>query len=179
MKTKKIKMFVVLACMTFGLSPIAMGQIYSSEYLYYHSDQDDKMVIIKFEGSTATQRIESSGYTFFVNESSVRRRLKQDSRWFERDYNSPEGRGENKYEYCSEESSYEWTVYKHTYETSDLEHPYFDGFTWVAPKSTHYYYLAISRDKKRMKCWSKSDSKTNYSQVNKDFYLPKDEFYNE
>lgn len=171
-------MFVVLACMSFGLSPIAMGQIYSSEYLYYHSDQDDKMVIIKFEGSTATQRIESSGYTFFVNESSVRRRLKQDSRWFERDYNSPEGRGENKYEYCSEESSYEWTVYKHTHVSSGLG--YFNWVTreWENPKYTDYYYLAISRDKKKMKFWSKSDPET-YSQVNKDFYLPKDDFYNE
>lgn len=167
-------MFVVLTCMTFGLSPIAMGQIYSSEYLYYHSDQSDVMVIIKFEGSSAICR--SSGG--FDSEKAVRNHLKNDSRWYEREYNIPKGRDELKYEYCSEESSYDWIVYKRKWSSMTTQ-CYVDGFEVKPVYNTGYCYIAVSKDKKKILKWCDSDSKDYFSLVNKDFYLPKDEFYNE
>lgn len=44
---------------------------------------------------------------------------------------------------------------------------------------TTWYYIAVSSNKETILQWAEDGSKTRYVKVDKSFYLPKDDFFDE
>ena len=181
----KLKSLFVLVCMTLGLTSIVEGQVYSSGYYYYHSETNDYMAVIKFNGRTAIFRSSSGANT---TEEIVRTCLKQDPNWYEKDFSGDcikiPGRNfyyndvcQDIYEYDATKGDY--TIYKNVYDYVDL-----NDNTWIPgepyPRTKQgIRYIAVSSDKKTILKWSNSSEKTKFVKVDKNFYLPKDDFFDE
>lgn len=170
---KRLKALVVLACITMGFANVARGQVYSSGYYYYHSETDDEMLILKFNGRTATLR--NSGGP--LSESIVRSNLKRDPNYYEQDFSGGYKGGlfQDIYEYYSTKGDY--TIYRYGSRSWAGGQMTLMGYqpTYV----TTWYYIAVSSNKETILQWAEDGSKTRYVKVDKSFYLPKDDFFDE
>jgi len=170
---KRLKALVVLACITMGFANVARGQVYSSGYYYYHSETDDEMLILKFNGRTATLR--NSGGP--LSESIVRSNLKRDPNYYEQDFSGGYKGSlfQSIYEYYSTKGDY--TIYRYGSKSWAGGQMTLMGYqpTYV----TTWYYIAVSSNKETILQWAEDGSKTRYIKVDKSFYLPKDDFFDE
>lgn len=156
---KRLKALVVLVSIIIGFSNVAKGQVYSDGFLYFHGENINRVLVVKFDGNRAIIKI-CSGFTFGDEEPVLRRHLKEDPMYYE---TCPRL---EVLEYDSEKSTYEFSVYK-------ITSAYWTG-NYNAPTKNRTKYLKISRDMRNL-----SYDKWNYIQVDKEYYLPKDDFYDD
>lgn len=175
MKSTFIKTALMLACMTLGISSIARGQVYSSGYYYYHSETSDKMLVIKFDGSKAIYRHNSGEVP--NSEKYIRGNLKSNPNFYEIDFTGKYTGNliQDIYEYYSTKGDY--TIYRYGSKSWAGEQMTLMGYqpTYV----TTWYYIAVSSNKETILQWAEDGSKTRYIKVDKSFYLPKDDFFDE
>lgn len=170
----KVKTFVMLICITLGFANVARGQVYSSGYYYYHSETDDGMLVIKFNGRTATYRTSN---TDPIPERVLRSDLKRNPGYYEVDF-SGTYKGDvfqRIYEYYSTKGDYTIYRYKHKILVGGQ-------MTLMGIQPTYetiWYYIAVSSNKETILRWAEDGSKTRYIKVDKGFYLPKDDFFDE
>jgi hypothetical protein len=196
MKKTIIKAFVVLACMTVGITNVVRCQIYSNEDCFYASAGSSYVsYVVKFEYSTDRVWIKS------VSHSTVRRNLAQNRDFYEEETWTDGKNSVNMYEYDRSMSTSTREVYKRVTKIAIYDpncrvaqaswgvngckvfgfngtptgcgaHGYKDGDT---------YYVAFSKDKSSYYSWRVSANdvdgtirnKSTYTRIPKEDLLPK------
>lgn len=193
MKTTIIKTFVVLACMTLGISNVAKCQIYSSEDCFYASVGSSSVsYVVKFEYSTDRVWIKSVGH------STVRQNLAKDKNYYENETWTDGQNSVEMYEYVPSMSTSQREVYKRTNKVAiyseqcaynSLCSACCPGSPWTPSracgrhgyKDGDSYYVAFSKDKSSYYRWYVSASdvdgnirgKQTYTRILKEDLLPK------
>lgn len=175
MKTRMIKMFVVLACMTFGIANVAKGQIFSSEECYYieagannpkNGGSDVFVQVLSFDGNSLVQ----SNAWF----SYIKRELKKGKDVLKKQldyYQNKSGyRYSNKYSACQHITTY---LYDSDMSTSKRE-VYKSVYKSQYGSGTIVLYIAVSNDKSSIIMWEGENigNKKTFVRIDKEDLLP-------
>ena len=188
----KIKLSVVLVCMTVGLANVVKGQIYESEACFYaNAGSGSVSTIVRFEGSRNLVWVKTCGFS--------RQNLAKSRNYYENETWTDGKYCVNKYEYDYSLSTSQREVYKRVPQEAIFATPNAFGGPLTCGCYISYtgkpvscgkhgfrdgntiYYVAFSKDKSSYIEWHiiKSDvdkipqNKTTYTRVPKEDLLPK------
>lgn len=130
----KIKLLVVLVCMTLGFTNVVKGQIYESEACFYaEAGYNRPRFVLVFDGSNGL-------WSIAYNQNA----LKKDKDYYEKKIWQGDGSGyrDRKYEYVSNLSTSSRDVYRH-----------YERCTYAPNCKGWYEYIAVSKDKSSFIRW--------------------------
>lgn len=182
----KIKLSVVLVCMTLGFTNVVKGQIYESEACFYASAGSNSVSqMVRFEGSRNLVWVKTCGFS--------RQNLAKSRNYYENETWTDGQNCVNKYEYDYSLSTSQRVVYKYTkrvainnalgciYCCVSFNNPLGLGCGRHGYKDGDTYYVAFSRDKSSFIYWYVKSSdvdkeargKCTYTRIPKEDLLPK------
>ena len=157
MKTTIIKIGIVLSCMVMGFTPIAKGQIYSSEDCFYaRAGENEVCYVVKFQGSKVWLKRDYH--------SGVRHNLAKSKNYYENEVWYDQKDGVDMYEYVPSMSTSQREVYKRViksaiYKAGCYSCRFYPSLGYSVGCGRHgyeeiqTYYVAFSKDKSSFIEW--------------------------